>query len=210
MISKSGHFQKKVKRYSDDYRAQNFPNSAKLVIQRKPIVLCQEILKTEAVCRCLELKQPGTAVTPAKEETEDSPIIFDKLRWDRKWWYTVRSKRDIALRRALRSENNHAAILKGRSKPKCSKLATSKGPSEWRISKGTIDGHFGLPWSFALILCMMMHGFFPSRVGTGWWRRRALQETVVWSSTSCQKRTEKHHFHMKSRDHMIFQSNLTG
>ncbi len=28
-----------------------------------------------------------------------------------------------------------AAILKGRSKPKCSKLATSKGPSEWRISK---------------------------------------------------------------------------
>ncbi len=36
-----------------------------------------------------------------------------------------------------------AAILKCRSKPKCSKLATSKGPSEWRISKGTTDGHFG-------------------------------------------------------------------
>ncbi len=41
-----------------------------------------------------------------------------------------------------------AAILKGRSKPKCSKLATSKGPSAWRISKGTTDGHFGPPWSF--------------------------------------------------------------
>ncbi len=49
-----------------------------------------------------------------------------------------------------------AAILKGRSKPKCSNLATSKGSSEWRISKGTTDGHFGLPWSFAQILCMMM------------------------------------------------------
>ncbi len=48
-----------------------------------------------------------------------------------------------------------AAILKGRSKPKYSKLAPSKDPSEWRISKGTTDGHFGLPWSFAQNLCMM-------------------------------------------------------
>ncbi len=43
---------------------------------------------------------------------------------------SVRSKRETIM----------AAILKGRSKPKCSKLATSKGPSEWRISKGTTDG----------------------------------------------------------------------
>ncbi len=49
-----------------------------------------------------------------------------------------------------------AAILKCRSNPKCSKLATSKGPSDWRISKGTTDGHVGPPWSFAQILCMMM------------------------------------------------------
>ncbi len=27
--------------------------------------------------------------------------------------------------------------------------------SEWRISKGTTDGHFRPPWSFALILSMM-------------------------------------------------------
>ncbi len=47
------------------------------------------------------------------------------------------------------------AILKGCSKPKCSKLATSKGPSEWRISKGTTGGHLGLQWSFAQILCNM-------------------------------------------------------
>ncbi len=47
------------------------------------------------------------------------------------------------------------AILKGRSKPKCSKLATSKGPSEWRISKGTTDRHFELTWFFSQILCMM-------------------------------------------------------
>ncbi len=48
-----------------------------------------------------------------------------------------------------------AAILKCPSKPKCSKLATSKGPSKWRISKGITDVHCGPPWSFALILCMM-------------------------------------------------------
>ncbi len=48
-----------------------------------------------------------------------------------------------------------ADILKGRSKPKCSKLATSICPSEWRIWKGTTDWHFGPPWSFALILSMM-------------------------------------------------------
>jgi len=45
----------------------------------------------------------------------------------------------IALRRALRSENNHGAILKGCSKPKCSKLVTSKGPSEWKILKGSLQ-----------------------------------------------------------------------
>ncbi len=68
----------------------------------------------------------------------------------------MRSKRDISP-----SEGHFgvktiiADILKGRSKPKCSKLATSICPSEWRISKGTTDGHFGPPWSFALILSMM-------------------------------------------------------
>ncbi len=58
----------------------------------------------------------------------------------------VCSKRDIS------PSEGH---LRGRSKPKCLKLATLKGPSEWRISKGTTDGHFGLPWSFAQNLCMM-------------------------------------------------------
>ncbi len=41
------------------------------------------------------------------------------------------------------------------AKPKCSKLSTSKGPPEWRISKGTTNGHFGPPWSFEQILSMM-------------------------------------------------------
>ncbi len=85
----------------------------------------------------------------------------------------------IALRRALWSENNHGCHI-GRSKPKCSKLATSKGPSELRISKSTTDGHFGPHDS--------LRRFFPwwrcLHVGTGWWHRRALQETVVWSPTS--------------------------
>ncbi len=62
--------------------------------------------------------------------------------------FSVRSKQDI-----LPSKGHFgvkaimAAILKGRSKPKYSKLATSKGPSEWRLSKYTTDGHF---------LCMIM------------------------------------------------------
>ncbi len=60
----------------------------------------------------------------------------------------------ITLQRALRSENNHGRHIEG-SKPKYSKLAPSKDPSEWRISKGTTDWHFGLPWSFAQNLCMM-------------------------------------------------------
>ncbi len=71
-------------------------------------------------------------------------------------WYSVRSKQDTSPSEGhFGVKTIMAAILKGRSKPKCSKLATSKGPSEWRILKGTTDGHFGLPWSFAQIICMM-------------------------------------------------------
>ncbi len=72
-------------------------------------------------------------------------------------WPSVRSKRDISPSEGhFGVKTIMATILKCRSKPKCSKLATSKGPSEWRISRGTTDGHFGPPWSFALILCMMI------------------------------------------------------
>ncbi len=85
-------------------------------------------------------------------------------------WLTVRSKRDISPSEGhFGVKTIMATILKGRSKPKCSKLATSNGT----------DGYFGphdpLRW------------FFPwwrrHCVGTGWWRRRALKETVVWSPT---------------------------
>ncbi len=59
-------------------------------------------------------------------------------------WLSVRSKWDISPSEGhFGVKTIMATILKGRSKPKCSKLATSKGPSEWRISKGTNDGHFG-------------------------------------------------------------------
>ncbi len=59
--------------------------------------------------------------------------------------FSVCSKRDISLYEGnFGVKTIMAAILKGRSKPKCSKLVTSKGPSELRISKGTTDGHFGL------------------------------------------------------------------
>ncbi len=68
----------------------------------------------------------------------------------------VCSKRDISPSEGhFTVKTIMADILKGRSKPKCSKLATSKGLSDWRISKGTTDGHFGPPWFFAQILCMM-------------------------------------------------------
>ncbi len=55
-----------------------------------------------------------------------------------------------------------AAILKGHFKPKSSKLATSKGPSELRISKGTIDGHFLAP-----IMCIFFAWWWRLHVGNG-------------------------------------------
>ncbi len=70
---------------------------------------------------------------------------------------SVHSKRDISPSEGhFSAKTIIAAILKGRSKLKCSKLATLKGPSEWRISRGTTDGHFGLPWSFGQNFCMLM------------------------------------------------------
>ncbi len=69
-------------------------------------------------------------------------------------------------------------ILKGHSKQKCWKLASSNGPSEWRISKDTTDGYFGPHDSLLRLACWRcLHK------GIELWRRRALQETVVWSST---------------------------
>ncbi len=59
--------------------------------------------------------------------------------------------RYIALCGALRHENNYVRHIQ----TEVLKTATSKGPSEWRISKGTTDAHFGPPWSFAQILSMM-------------------------------------------------------
>ncbi len=71
-------------------------------------------------------------------------------------WFMVRSKRDVSpFEGHFRVKTIMAAILNGRSKPKCSNLATLKGPSELRISKSTTDGHFGLPWSFVQILSTM-------------------------------------------------------
>ncbi len=74
----------------------------------------------------------------------------------------TRSKRDTtkyALRRALRSENNHGRHIEGSFQTEVLKTShfRLKGPSVWRIStgKGTTDGHFGLPWSFAQILSTM-------------------------------------------------------
>lgn len=48
------------------------------------------------------------------------------------------------------------------SESKCSKLATSKGLSEWRNSKGTIDGHFGSQQSFAQGYWLVTHPAFSS------------------------------------------------
>ncbi len=49
----------------------------------------------------------------------------------------------IALRRTLRSENNHGRQIEGSFQIEV--LKTSHFPLELRISKGTSDGHFGLP-----------------------------------------------------------------
>lgn len=59
--------------------------------------------------------------------------------------YTVRSKWDIS------PSEGHFGVktkIKPCSKLKWSKLATSMGPSEWRIWKGTTYGHLRHPWSF--------------------------------------------------------------
>ncbi len=64
--------------------------------------------------------------------------------------YMLHSKRDISaseVRSGVRTIM--AAIVKSCSKPKCSKLATSRGPSELRISKGTTNRlctHDSLHW----------------------------------------------------------------
>ncbi len=74
-----------------------------------------------------------------------------------------------------------AAILKGRSKPKCSKLATSN----WRAHRN--EGFLRVQLMDTSGSHDPLRRFFPwwwrLRVATGWWRRRALQETVVWSPT---------------------------
>ncbi len=83
-----------------------------------------------------------------------------KIIWEIKWSHTMGTMTISAFKwDRSPSEGGQkilAAILKGHFKPKCSKLATSKGPSELRILKGTIDGHFLAP---------IMRIFF------AWWRR---------------------------------------
>lgn len=81
-------------------------------------------------------------------------------------YVSVSSKQDISLSEGhFGVKTNMATILKGCSKLKCSKLATSKGPLELRILKVTTDGNFGalpngmqgvslcLQWPQALALC---------------------------------------------------------
>ncbi len=68
--------------------------------------------------------------------------------WCGEYKPVVRSKRDISPKRDTSISHFGvktimAAILKGRSKPKYSKWASSKGPLEWRVLKGTTDAHFG-------------------------------------------------------------------
>ncbi len=102
-----------------------------------PKILCSLRMCTAQIQHCFNHCTSGTSLELS---------CFDK----------VCSKRDISPSEGhFTVKTIMAAILKARSKPKCSKLATSKGRSEWRISKGTTDGHFGPPWSFAQILCMM-------------------------------------------------------
>ncbi len=52
----------------------------------------------------------------------------------------------------LRNENNHGHHIEGSFKIEVLKTGKSKGSSEWRILKGTTDGHFGSQWSIVLIL----------------------------------------------------------
>ncbi len=94
------------------------------------------------------------------------------------WGRSVHSKRvTLPSEGHFRVKTIMAAILKCPSKPKCSKLATSKGPSKWRISNGYNWCTLRAP----MILCTdSLHddGAFV------WWLRRTLQETVVWSPTT--------------------------
>ncbi len=74
-----------------------------------------------------------------------------------------------------RSENNHGRHIEGSFQTEVLKTGHFKRPFGMKDFEGYNWWHFGLPWSFARWRRL--------RVGTGWWRRRALQETVVWSPT---------------------------
>lgn len=63
-------------------------------------------------------------------------------------WHVLCSEGNFSMKTIM------AVILNCCSNPKCSKLSTSKGPSEWRISKGKTNGHIGLPWCFAQGSCL--------------------------------------------------------
>ncbi len=113
---------------------------------------CQE-LGQDSVCRH---KQQYTPIQLGATESRGMLKQPKKSSTLSRLWLAVHSKWDISPSEGhFGVKTIMAAILKGRSKPKRSKLAISKGPSEWRISTGTTDGHFGPPWSFALILSMM-------------------------------------------------------
>ncbi len=97
---------------------------------------------------------------------------WNSIHWKLK--LTVRSKQDISPSEGhFRLKTIMAAILKCRSKPKCSKLATSNGPSVIeRYRCWTL-------WPPMILSADSLHDDGASL----WWRRTALQETVVWSPT---------------------------
>ncbi len=82
----------------------------------------------------------------------------------------------IALRRALRSENNHGRHIEVSFQTEVLKISHFKGP----FGLKDFEGYNWWTRRAPMILCAdSLHDDGASV----WWRRRALQETVVWSPT---------------------------
>ncbi len=81
----------------------------------------------------------------------------------------------IALRRALRSENNHGRHIEESFQTEELKTVHSKGPFGM---KGTTDGRVGLPWSFAWHLRDDAEGHFKKQL------LAPLHPSTLWTLTT--------------------------